>query len=70
MGNEVGLHYTKTQFKKLVQLHGEAGDEDDESPVLNTMEATILRGALEFGQKPVSTVMTPWKKVFAIEVRF
>ena len=48
-------------------MHGEGTS--DEKPVLNPLETTILKGALEFGQKTVSKVMTPWDQVFALEVR-
>jgi len=50
------------QLKKLFDLHASSGN------TLTHEETTILSGALDFGSKTVSQVMTPLEKVFMLDI--
>lgn len=61
LGHEVGTIYTRTELKKLFDIHTTYSD-------ITREEANVLSGALEFGSMEVQAVMTPLDKVFMLGI--
>jgi metal transporter CNNM len=59
LGEEMGTLYSKSEFKKLVELHHQKLRKD---------EAKIMEGALDFANRPVEDIMTPANRMYKLEV--
>lgn len=74
--NEGMIIYNRYEIAAMMQIQHEetlrlreARREMEESPaMMQTEEATIIDGALKFRDKPVSLVMTPAEKIFALPI--
>ncbi len=62
-GNEVGMIYTNTELRKLVQIH-----EQEHKSELQSRVANIMTGALNLDNKFVGDVMIPWENVYKIPI--
>uniref|UniRef100_A0A0K6S6P3 CNNM transmembrane domain-containing protein n=1 Tax=Chromera velia CCMP2878 TaxID=1169474 RepID=A0A0K6S6P3_9ALVE len=62
LGREMGTIYDKNQLKALFAHH------EKEANILETKEAQILTGALDFPNKTAAECMTPIKEVFGIDI--
>ncbi|KAJ1838663.1 hypothetical protein LPJ70_005369, partial [Coemansia sp. RSA 2708] len=63
LGPDHGVIYKKAQLKELVSLSDAAHGGN-----LSTDEVTIIRGALELGEKRIVEVMTQLKNVFMVDI--
>ncbi|KAJ1965145.1 hypothetical protein GGI12_000955 [Dipsacomyces acuminosporus] len=63
LGADHGITYKKAELKELVSLSGAANGGS-----LSIDEVTIIRGALELGEKLVIEVMTELRNVFMIDI--
>eukprot|EP00549_Striatella_unipunctata_P025861 CAMPEP_0118678026 /NCGR_PEP_ID=MMETSP0800-20121206/2971_1 /TAXON_ID=210618 ORGANISM="Striatella unipunctata, Strain CCMP2910" /NCGR_SAMPLE_ID=MMETSP0800 /ASSEMBLY_ACC=CAM_ASM_000638 /LENGTH=494 /DNA_ID=CAMNT_0006573799 /DNA_START=881 /DNA_END=2365 /DNA_ORIENTATION=+ len=61
MGEELGTFYSKSEMRKLLELHADTGQIDKET-------ATAMTGALKYKDVTVQEVMTPLDKTFMINV--
>jgi metal transporter CNNM len=62
LGEEMPIVYSKRELIKIIEEH-----EDLPQAELDQDEERIIKGALTFSDKKVSQIMTPKKKVFALQ---
>jgi len=63
LGQELGTIYTRSELKKLLDIHSSVTQSD-----LTRAETKVLAGALDFGVKEVGDIMTPIEQVFMLGI--
>lgn len=63
LGEELGRVYNRDQLKGLIDVHSE-----NRYGVLTHDETSILKGTLDFSQKPVKAIMTRAEDVFMMDI--
>eukprot|EP00761_Pharyngomonas_kirbyi_P011023 gb/GECH01011047.1/.p1 GENE.gb/GECH01011047.1/~~gb/GECH01011047.1/.p1 ORF type:complete len:427 (+),score=97.94 gb/GECH01011047.1/:1-1281(+) len=63
LGKEHDTYFGRNQLKHLVSMH----DKEKRGGPLLSDEISVIRGALEMGEKTVQTVMTPLASVYMLE---
>jgi len=66
LGRDIGTVYSQEELKKLIKIHVENPDAQEESG-LNRDDGNLLTGALEYKDKEVRDVMTTLDKVYMVE---
>ncbi|GLD91514.1 hypothetical protein PINS_up000047 [Pythium insidiosum] len=61
LGADVGTIFSKRELQKLLEIHVK-------QQMLHPHEGHIVRGAMGFRQKPVSEVMVPVRRIFALQI--
>eukprot|EP01112_Ceratiomyxa_fruticulosa_P009526 TRINITY_DN2488_c0_g2_i2.p1 TRINITY_DN2488_c0_g2~~TRINITY_DN2488_c0_g2_i2.p1 ORF type:complete len:549 (-),score=119.29 TRINITY_DN2488_c0_g2_i2:53-1699(-) len=64
LGEEMGTIYSRTQLKKLLDIHSSHMAESN----LSRRDVTMLSGVLDYKEKKVEDVMTPMEKVFMLDI--
>jgi metal transporter CNNM len=61
VGKEVGTIFSRRELVQLLEIHAR-------QKMLNAEEAHIVRGAMSYKRKPVTSVMVPRAKIFSLPI--